>query len=171
MPGNQNTSTATHEETSMTLTTWRAAALLATCLAGAPAFAQPAPPAPDADGPPGPGDMRGPGPRFHGPGLPSLRGLALSEAQQDRLFAIEHEAAPKRRENDKAVRKAQDSLRAASADGQFDEAKARAAAQALGQAVAAQELLRARTDAQVLSLLTPQQRASLREERGPRAPR
>lgn len=155
----------------MPLTSWRAAALLAICLAGAPAFAQPALPAPDGDGPPGPGDMRGPGPRMPGHGLPFLRGLALSEAQQDRLFAIEHEAAPKRRDNDKAVRKAHDSLRAASADGQYDEAKAKAASQALGQAVAAQELLRARTEAQVLAVLTPQQRASLREERGPRGPR
>ncbi|WP_159696819.1 Spy/CpxP family protein refolding chaperone [Massilia sp. 9I] len=144
----------------MTFTSLRAAALLAAaCLAGAPAFAQ--------DGPPPPGLDRGPG----GPGPHFLRGVDLSEAQQDRLFAIMHEAAPKRREIDKARRKAHEALREAAASASFDDAKAAAAAQALGQAVAADELLRVRTEAQAMALLTPQQREAQRKDRAPRGPR
>jgi len=145
----------------MTLTTLRTAALLAACLAAAPAFSQSTPMPPGPRQMEGPDARPGPGPGGpHGPGLPFLRGIDLSEAQQDRLFAIMHESAPKRREHDKARRKAAEALRAASNDGKFDEARASAAAQALGQAIAAGELLRARTDAQVLGLLTPQQRAA-----------
>lgn len=158
----------------MHFTTFRAAALLAAaCLAASPAFGQSAPM------PPGVQQMDGPDARLEpggphgtwrgGPGLPFLRGIELTEAQQDRLFAIMHEGAPKRREHDKAQRKASEALRAAANEGKFDDAKASAAAAALGQAIAAEELLRARTEAQVLSLLTPQQRASLRQERPPRA--
>ena len=154
----------------MTQTTFRAAALLAAAaLAAALGFGHsaPMPPrAPHPDGPAGRPDF-GPG----GPGLPFLRGVALSEAQQDRLFAIMHEAAPKRREHDKARRRAIEDLRAAANEDRFDEAKATASAQALGQAIAAEELLRVRTEAAVLALLTPQQRDSLRQERPPRNPR
>jgi Spy/CpxP family protein refolding chaperone len=158
MARKHNASTETHEDTPMTLTTIRAAALLAACLATAAAFGQSAPM------PPGARQMDGPDARpehsRRGPGLPFLRGIDLSEAQQDRLFAIMHEGAPKHREHDKARRKASEALRAASNEGKFDEARASAAAQALGQAIAAEELLRARTEAQVLGLLTPQQRAA-----------
>ena len=148
-----------------------AAILGGACLAGAlhapAAFAQSMPP----PGPERAGAERGPehGPRGpRGPVRaphPLLDGIELSEAQQDRLFAIMHEAAPKRREADKAQRQAIEALRAAARADKFDDAKATAAAQALGQAVAAGELLRARTDAQVYALLTPQQRE---QQRGPR---
>ncbi len=149
------------------------------CLAGllhAPAaLAQSMPPAgqerADAGGT---GPERGPGHGPRGPGRgahPLLDGIELSEAQQDRLFAIMHEAAPKRREHDKAERRAIEALRAASRADKFDDAKAATAAQALGAAVAAEELLRVRTDAQVMALLTPQQREQLRSERPQRGPR
>lgn len=134
--------------------------------------AGPGPDAPPADAPRGPG--RG-GPREHGPQAygphPFLAGVALSEAQQDRLFAIMHEAAPQRREHDKARRKAHEALRALSAADKFDEARAAAAAQALGQAIAAEELLCLRVDARVMGLLTPQQREQLRQDRAARGPR
>jgi len=148
----------------------RIASLLGSaCLAAAfhapSAFAQSGPPldreSAEERGPHGP---RSPGRAPH----PLLDGVELSEAQQDRLFAIMHDAAPKRREYDKAQRKAMDSLRAAASGDKFDEAKAAAAAQALGQAIATEELLRARTDAQVMALLTPQQREGSRNDRGPR---
>lgn len=157
------------------LTTLRAAALLSTCLLAAPAvLAQTMPPEEGhgpgpgfeqadgrADGPFEPNDPFPPfGPGPHG-GAPFLRGLDLSEAQQDRVFAILHAQAPRRRELEKAERKAGQALRELARAPQFDEARAAASAQALGQAIADQELLRLRIDAQLKALLTPEQRARL----------
>jgi protein CpxP len=128
-------------------------------------------------GRPWPGDAgrmarRGSAPRFHGPAHPVLARvrhafgahLQLSEAQQDKLFAIEHAAAPQRRQQEKAIRHAHEALRAAR-DAPFDEGKASAASRELGQAVAAEALLEARLHAQVLAVLTPEQREQLRQRR------
>jgi protein CpxP len=145
--------------------------LAAAMLAAVPAaFAESPPPGhgidrgaqdgPDAG--PGPGDRRGPG----GHGLPFLRGVELTEAQQDRLFAILHAQAPQLREQDKIEDKAHAALRAMADAGDYSEAKAVGHAKALGQAIAARELLRVRTGAQVMALLTAEQRAQVR-----RAPR
>lgn len=156
--------------------------------AAAPAIAEPARPAPAGhaaatggertpDAGPGPGERRGPGghPSRHGgvPGLPFLRGLDLSEAQQDRLFAILHAEAPQLREQDKIEDKAHAALRAMADSGEVDEARASRHAAALGQAVAARAMLRLRTAGQVMALLTPEQRARIQydDPRDPRAPR
>lgn len=168
-----------------------AAALFAATLAGAASAAstgapaapaamaeQAAPAAADGEGSPDAGPGR-PGPRFGphmaGPGLHFLRGIELSEAQQDRVFAIMHAQAPQLREQEKAERKAHEALRAMMDAGRYDEAKAAAQTRALGQAVATRELLRVRAAAQVMALLTPQQKEELARERGgergPRAPR
>ena len=163
----------------------RAVALLATCLATTcanPAFATGEPDAPPATGQPGPdgGPGHGPGghgPEWHGfgghgPGAPGadmpfgrMHHLKLSEAQQDKLFAIMHAQAPQRREHEKAIRKAHDALRELGHADKFDDAKASAAARELGQAVAAEALLRARTEAQAQAVLTPEQREELRQRR------
>jgi Spy/CpxP family protein refolding chaperone len=162
------------------LSTLLAAALLSTCLLAAPAvLAQAMPPADDHD--PGPGfqqadgcadgpfDPAGPFPPF-GPGAhagpASLRGLDLSEAQQDRVFAILHAQAPKRRELEKAERKAGQALGELARAPELDEARASASAQALGQAIADQEVLRLRTNAQIKAVLTSEQRARLDRPRG-----
>ena len=164
-----------------------AAALIAAALVAAPAaFADPmpAPPppgehgagpggdlAPDAG--PGPGERRGPGghgPR-HGPGFPFLRGIDLTQAQEDRLFAILHAQAPQLREQDKLEDKAHEALRAMAESGDYNEAKAAGHTRALGQAIAARELLRVRTAGQVMALLTPEQRAQLKRDSAARAPR
>ena len=55
--------------------------------------------------------------------------------------------------------------------GDFNEAKASAHAKALDQAIAARELLRVRTAGQAMALLTPGQRARLRQDRELRARR
>ena len=130
------------------------------------ATAQPTPPQPAPHGEHGPDreDDHGPGP---GPRL------QLTEAQQDKLFALRHAAAPARRERDKAIARAQDGLRDLADSGRFDDAKAAALAQTLGQAIAAEELDHAREQAQFLALLTPEQRAKMQEQkpqhgRGPR---
>lgn len=158
-----------------------AAALVAATLAGplhaAPGFDETmtAPPPPADSDAPGPGPDFGPRRHMGGPGLPFLRGIALSEAQQDRLFAIMHAQAPQLREQDKAERKAIDALHAMREAGQYDETRAAAQAKALGQAIAARELLRVRTAAQVMALLTPQQKEALARdpahEHGQGAPR
>jgi len=155
----------------MNLTRITAAALVALSLAGQ-ALAVPAPPpdAPDAAERDGPGFGRGPGPGPHpgGPGLPFLRGIDLSEAQEDRLFAILHAQAPQLREQEKAERKALAALDAMRESGRVDDAGAAAQARALGQAIAAQELLHVRTAAQVMALLTPQQKEAAERRREPR---
>lgn len=126
------------------------------------------------DGPPhhgfGPSGPGAPGPEmplFPYPGGPMghLRHLDLSEAQQDKLLAIMHAAAPQQRAQMKAERRAHDALRALGTAPQFDEAKAGAAARDLGQAVAAAALLRARIEAQVLAVLSPEQRERMARHR------
>lgn len=166
-----------------------AAAALATCLATAcvtPAFAaDPAAAAPDEPhgpvGPVGPYGPEGSGPGAHdhgfgghGPGAPGpdmpfirlpLRSLQLTDVQQDKVFAIMHAAAPQRREHEKAIRKAHEALRDLGLADRFDDAKAAALARDLGQAIAAETLLQARTHAQLVAVLTPEQRERLRQRR------
>jgi Spy/CpxP family protein refolding chaperone len=115
-------------------------------------------------GAPGPDAPFGRGPKGQ---LGHLRHLDLSEAQQDKLFAITYAAEPQRRAQEKAERKAQETLRALGSSGQFDEAKANAAARDLGQAIAAGALLQARVESQVLAVLTAEQREQLRKSRPP----
>jgi protein CpxP len=167
-----------------------AAALLAACCATTFAAGQAETPAPDsgpAAGPVagplagqgprggpgergpghGPGEHRGTGHAFgHGPsGHGPFGGLQLSEAQQDKLFAIEHAAEPQRRQQEKAVRRAHESLRALRDASPFDEAKAGAASREFGQAIAAEELLEARVHAQTMAVLSQEQREQLRQRR------
>ncbi|MEW7847136.1 periplasmic heavy metal sensor [Massilia aurea] len=147
----------------------RAATAFSVCLLGTPAAlaqAMPPPDGPDHDGPPF-GQMHErdgePGP-FGTP--PFLRGLGLTDAQNDRVFTILHSQAPKRRALEMAERKADESLREVAQTPELDQAAASAAAQALGQAIADQELLRLQTRAQLKAVLTPQQRAQLDAPRG-----
>ena len=135
--------------------------IAATVAAPVAVFAEPLPP---------PAGAHGAGPGGHGArhGLPFLRGVDLSEAQEDRLFAILHAEAPQLREQDKIEDKAHEALRAMLDAGDFNEARASAHTRALGQAVAARELLRVRTAGQVMALLTPEQRAQSRHEQAPR---
>jgi Spy/CpxP family protein refolding chaperone len=112
---------------------------------------------------------RGPGHGFGhgvGHGFGHLGGaLRLTEAQRDKLFAIEHAAAPQRRQQQKAVRHAHEAMRALREAERFDEARAGAASRELGQAIAAEALLEARLHAQVMAVLTPEQREQLRLRR------
>lgn len=99
-----------------------------------------------------------------GPGMPPA-GLQLSEAQQDKLFALHHAAEPARRERAKAVQRAQNALRELVDSGRFDDTRAVVLAQALGQALAAKELDQAREQAQFLAQLTPAQRDQMQRRR------
>lgn len=154
------------------LPTLGAACAVAACLLAAPAvLAQPMPPdGPGFDGP-GVEQADGPGDGPRGPmerGVPPfLRGLDLSEAQQDRVFAILHAEVPKQRELEKAEHKAGEALRELERAPALDQVKAAASAQALGQAIADQEMLRLQTGAELKAVLTPQQRAQLDQPRKP----
>jgi periplasmic protein CpxP/Spy len=96
-----------------------------------------------------------------GPLPPMLRHLQLSEAQQDKIFAILHAQAPQARDMGKALHKAHRALHELTTAASFDDAKAKAAADALGKAVADEALLHARTHRQIFDVLTPEQRQKL----------
>lgn len=113
------------------------------------------------------GPEHGPGPGF-GPGR---HGPALTEAQQDKLFALRHAAEPAARERDKAMRHAHAALREMVDSGHFDESTAAALAQSIGQAAAADALQHAREQARFLALLTPEQRTALQQETTRHGPR
>jgi protein CpxP len=96
------------------------------------------------------------GPEGHGPMF--LHRVVLDEAQQDKVFAILHAQAPQMREQAKAARHAHEALRSMANSGQFDDARAAALAQAGANAMAAIALQRARSEAQIYALLSPEQR-------------
>jgi Spy/CpxP family protein refolding chaperone len=110
-------------------------------------------------GPPG-GPDRGRGSHLQRgwPGLPP--GADLSEAQQQKAFALRHAAEPLMFEQNAQVRKAHDALRRLADTSPFDEARASAAANALGSATSALALNHARLAAQMTALLTPEQRTA-----------
>ncbi len=138
--------------------------LVAACLAkpmSGYAQAMTPPPAERAMQHGGPGEH---GSGHGGHGLPFLRGVTLTEAQRDRVFAITHAAEPQQREQMKSAHKAHEALDAMAASGQFDEGKAAALAQTAGQAMAAMALSHARIEAQVMALLTPEQRQQAASE-------
>ena len=113
----------------------------------------------------GPMQPGGPMMQHGGPGLPFLHGVELTEAQQDKVFAITYAAEPAMREQGKAARTAHEALRALASGTQFDDKKASALAQTIGQVAAAAALQQARIEAQVLALLTPEQRKQLADAR------
>jgi len=128
---------------------------------------------------PGPGFGPGPGMGHHGPGRgagegvpPFLRGIELTEAQQDKVFAATYAQEPLLHEQEKIAFKAHAQLRALAASAQYDDAQASALANTAAQATARISLEHARLEQQLLALLTPEQRAQLaarhtRHEGGP----
>lgn len=131
----------------------------------------------DRAGPPGrfPGGPRGgDGPSGFGPGPdgpPFLRGVELSEAQQDKVFAILHGQVPYLREQSRAHEKAERALFALHGAAKFDDAAAVRLAQASAQAMANITLQHLRTEQKVLAVLTPEQRKQVDERNAGRAPR
>ena len=93
---------------------------------------------------------------------PYLRGIELSEAQQDKVFAATHAQAPALREQQKIALKAHEQLRALAASSAYDDAKAGALASTAAQAMAKISLLQARLEQQLLAVLTPEQRQQAR---------
>ena len=98
-----------------------------------------------------------------GPRPPLLHGVELSEAQQDKVFAILHAEAPYLREQGKAAAKAGEALRAMGRADQYDDAKAGALAKEAATAMANIALQRVRTEQKWLAILTPEQLKKLAE--------
>jgi Spy/CpxP family protein refolding chaperone len=90
-----------------------------------------------------------------------LHGLGLDEAQKDKIFAIHHAQAPALRQASKSARAAHEELHKLVMSGKFDEAKAKTLADASGRAVAEMALLHAKGHAQVMAVLTDEQRKKL----------
>ena len=107
-----------------------------------------------------------PGPEGGMPVPPMLRGIALTEAQQDKVFAILHAQAPALRSAAKAARNAHDALGALATSAQYDATKAKALADTEGRANAELAMLRAEGDHQIFMALTREQR----EQIGPARP-
>jgi protein CpxP len=105
-----------------------------------------------------------PGPGMNDIELPFLHGVALNEAQQDKVFALLHAEAPYLRDQSKAAEKSQAALRGMSDGGAYDDAKAIAVAQAGAQARANIMLQHLRTQQKILALLTPEQRKQLADD-------
>lgn len=127
-------------------------------------------PAPERGGPDDDGPPRG-GPGF-GFGRPSFfRGVELTDAQQDKIFAILHAEAPYLREQSKAEAKARTALHALAKADQYDDAKAASLAQAAATADANIALQHVRTRQKLLAVLTPEQRKQQAEDKPGRPPR
>jgi len=105
------------------------------------------------------GGMRG------GDAMRGMRALGLSDAQQDQIFKIHHDAVPAMREQMKQVRKAREDLRQIAMADKFDEAKARQAADAQAKALSAMSVMRAQTMNRVRQVLTPEQRSKMDQMR------
>ena len=114
-------------------------------------------------------------PPFGGPGVgghsPALRDVALSEAQEDQVFAILHAEEPYLREQGKAAAKAHEALRALAGADQYDDAKAAALAKEAATAMANIALQHVRTEQKLRALLTPEQRKKQAEGDARRAAR
>jgi Spy/CpxP family protein refolding chaperone len=127
------------------------------------------------DGPEaGPGQGPASGPRFgsgFGPGRPPFHGVDLTEAQEDKIFAILHAEAPYLREQARAAAKAREALHALARADKYDDAQAAALAKSAATASANVELQHVRTQQKLLAVLTPEQRQKQAEDKPGRPPR
>lgn len=119
------------------------------------AFSQSGPPAfmPRHDGRVPFGAMAGP--------MSFVRGLQLTDAQDDQVFKIIHESAPALRERMKILRRGREELDKLSRADTFDAERAREIGNTQGQAIAEIARLRAETMHRIRAILSPEQRAML----------
>lgn len=103
------------------------------------------------------------------PGIPPyLRGIKLTETQEDKIFTLMHEQIPAFREQGKQRHKTMNELRALENAEKFDEAKAQQLAEKLAAIEKEAVLTRARNDYKIFSLLTPEQRQQVQDAKSPR---
>lgn len=102
-----------------------------------------------------------------------LRGLDLTEAQRDKVFAVMHANAPAMREQGKILRATRDELAKLALSNDYDEAKVRALTDRSAQATSTIAQLRTRGMNEIFRTLTPEQQAKVIErqarweQRGP----
>lgn len=92
-----------------------------------------------------------------------LRGLDLSDAQRDKIFALRHAQEPALREKGKAVANAHEEFHRVKSADNYDAAKAKAAAEVHAKAMSEMMLLKSQLHAQVRAVLTPEQKKRLDE--------
>lgn len=92
---------------------------------------------------------------------PFLRGIALSDAQKDKVFDLMHKQAPLMREKEKLAFLAMGELRQSAFSDRYDEARVKSLAQSAANAQSEIALLRAQTDQKIYALLTPEQRSEV----------
>lgn len=105
--------------------------------------------------------MPGPPPGGH---EPLFAGLQLSDAQEDRLFELQHAQMPTLRKLEQARRQAEEALAELAWEGKFDEARGKQLAERVATTTAELSLLRARLQHARLQVLTPEQRARLTQK-------
>lgn len=96
-----------------------------------------------------------------------LRHLNLTEAQQDKVFEITHGQAPGRRNQGKALHKAESELRKLTAAPDYSESKAKALADEIGKLTFEMTLARSKAERQIYELLTPEQHTQLADMKPP----
>jgi len=116
-------------------------------------------------GPGGPPDRRPPGP----PEFP-LRRLELTETQKEQIKAIAEAEDAKVESDLKQLDDARQALDDAAAKGQFNETQIRAIATSQAQAMIELTVSKARKDAAIYQVLTPEQRAQLDQFRATHRP-
>lgn len=116
------------------------------------------------------GEFRRHGARHHGQhhhgkrhGDMMLRGLDLTDAQKADIKALREAAAPDMRAAMKDAFEARKQLRELTLSGKFDQARAETLAKTGADAMAKASVLKAKTDSEVLALLTPEQRQTMTE--------
>lgn len=116
------------------------------------------------------GELRHHGARHHGEhhhgkrhGDMMLRGLDLTDAQKADIKALREAAAPDMRAAKKDAFEAHKQLRELTLSGKFDQSKAETLAKTGADAMAKASVLKAKTDSEVLALLTPEQRQTMAE--------
>jgi len=116
----------------------------------------------DREGPPhGPMAMPGAMPLHEMEPPPFLRGLELTEAQQDKIFALMLSNAPQLHEQEKSLHKSADELHKQLSSGSYDESRIKTLAEAHAHAMAQMVISHARSEHQLLALLTPEQLAQV----------
>lgn len=89
---------------------------------------------------------------------PFLRGVSLTEAQRDKIFELTYAQIPTLRARSRELRQTHEALMRMTLSGQYDEGKAKKLTETTGRALSDIALLRARTDAAIIELLTQEQR-------------
>ncbi len=98
------------------------------------------------------------------PGVPHyLRDVSLTSAQEDQLFTLMHAQMPMMRDQHKQEIQLRQALRTASQADKFDEAKVQQLAEKMANLDKEKIIARARNEAKIFALLTPEQRVKARE--------